>query len=599
MKPIQLAASLVLAGVLTRPAVANPEEPAIELEPIQVRTASRTTETTSDALASVSVISAEDIRRSAARDLSDLLRLEAGIDVVRTGGPGQQTSVFMRGANSNHALVLIDGIRVSSAHTGAYAWEHLPLGIIERVEIVRGPRGSLYGSDAIGGVIQVFTRMPDAPFLRASLGSHASRALETGTGFALGAARFSLSAGYRELGGYSAQNPDGFSFHPDDDGFEARNIHLAGNGNARAGDWQFQVTATDNEVEFDQGISVSEQVLASLSLDGQWNERWNYRFYAGWADDRLSSDFGFFTSHFDSERIDLGWENRLRLEQATLVFGLDHYDEQGRSQSSYFGSRDNSGLFALWERDRERVALQLSGRIDDNSLFGTEVTHHAAVRIAVGAKTNFILSHGTAFRAPTLSEQFSPGFGGLFAGNPALEPETSETTELSVRFEFGPAAELGVAAYRSRVDDLIAYSGPNFQAVNINRAALDGLELEYRNTWRHWSLNANLTLQETEDRSTGAELLRRPEQKSSLRMTRQFAGGAWLAGEWFASGDQADVGGVRLPGYSLLNLSAGLPLAAGWTLEARLDNLLDHDYQPAHGFNGAGRAAYLGIAWSP
>jgi vitamin B12 transporter len=590
---------LVLAGVFLAlsPARALADEP-VELEPIQVRTASRTSEDISRSLAAVSVITAEDIRQSVAQDLLELLRLEAGVDVVRTGGAGQQTSVFMRGSNSNHTLVLIDGVRVSSTHTGAFAWEHLPLNQVERVEIVRGPRGSLYGSDAMGGVIQVFTRQVDAPFLRLVAGSHASRELESGTGFRVGEVQISLSAGVRDTDGFSAQNEAGFSFHPDDDAFESRNVNLSGSGLAADVAWQFRITGIDNTVDFDQGVSTSEQVLGSASAEGTWLDGWRYRIYAGYADDRLTSDFGFFSSLFDSRRLDFGWENRIQLHPGSMAFGIDYYDEQGRSADSYTGERDNAGLFGLWEQDIGPSRLQLSGRLDDNSLFGSELTHQASIRIQAGEQGEIIVSRGTAFRAPTLSEQFSPGFGGLFAGNPALQPETSDTVELIYRLDTGPGSRLSIAAYRSRVDGLIAFSGPDFQAININQAALDGVEIEYQRQWGPWQSSANLSLQDSEDRSTGQDLLRRPDRKASLSLTRQFDAGSWLRAEWFVSGERADVGGQVLPGYALVNAALGYPLTASTTLELRLDNLLDHQYEPARGFNGAGRALFLSAHWA-
>jgi vitamin B12 transporter len=588
---------LVCSATIATTSPAATDQP-YELEPMQVRTASRSSEDLSASLAAVSVISAEDIRRSAAEDLFELLRLEAGIDIVRTGGPGQQTSVFMRGGNSNHTLVLIDGIRVSSAHTGAYAWEHLPLNQVERVEIVRGPRGSMYGSDAIGGVIQVFTRDVDAPFARVTAGSHASGELETGTGFRWGEVRISLSAGLRDSDGYSAQNPDGFSFHPDDDGFNSRNLNISGTGDAGPGSWQFRVTAIENELDFDQGTSRSEQVLASASLSGAWRDAWQYRWYAGWNDDRLDSDFEFFATHFDSRRLDLGWENRLQIGEGSLGFGLDHYAEEGQSAESYAGDRHNSGLFALWEQPFAAARLQLSGRWDHNSLFGSELTHQAAIRFAAGDRGELVLSRGTAFRAPTLSEQYSPGFGGLFAGNPDLKPESSDSTELIYRLETGPGSALGLSIFRTRVEGLIAFTGPDFQAVNVNQAGLDGIEANYELRRASWALKTNATFQDSKDLDSGLSLLRRPERKGSLRYTQDLAEGSWVSAEWFVSGDRLDVASQKLPGYALLNLSAGYTLAPAWRLEARVDNLLDRRFEPARGFNGTARAAFVSLSWA-
>ena len=163
--------AIVLAVSVFPCSVQAEESESYELKPNLVVTPSRRVESLSESLAAVSLLTREDIEQSAAEDLSDLLRTLPGVDVVRSGGPGSQVSIFLRGSNSNHVLVLIDGVRASSSNTGAYAWEQLPLNQVERVEVVRGPRGSLYGSDAIGGVIHVITRSATSPYTRVTAGS--------------------------------------------------------------------------------------------------------------------------------------------------------------------------------------------------------------------------------------------------------------------------------------------------------------------------------------------------------------------------------------------------------------------------------------------
>ncbi|MBS0570801.1 MAG: TonB-dependent receptor, partial [Proteobacteria bacterium] len=170
-------------------------------------TASRVAQTVDASLADVSVITRADIDASNAPDLLEVLRLQAGVDIVRTGGAGAQTNVFLRGSNSNHVLVLIDGVRVASANTGAFAWENLPLDSIERIEIVRGPRASYWGSDAIGGVIQVFTRQLTGPHVAASFGTYRDAGGSAGFGARDANGGFSVQVGARHVAGFSATNP--------------------------------------------------------------------------------------------------------------------------------------------------------------------------------------------------------------------------------------------------------------------------------------------------------------------------------------------------------------------------------------------------------
>lgn len=571
-----------------------------ELKPDLVVTPSRKVEPLDQSLSSISVITRDEIERSVAEDLFELLRLQPGVDVVRTGGPGMQTSVFLRGGNSNHVLVLVDGVRVGSANTGAYAWEQLPLNQIERVEIVRGPRGSIYGSDSIGGVIHVFTRSSPNPYARLSAGSFGTAEVEAGIGYQGATTRLSVNAGFRQVDGFSAQNPNGFSFDPDDDGLQAASLGVKGSTESSHGRWEYSVLAIDSESEFDQGRSDARQLISSVGFGGQFSAHWLYQLQGGYIRDQLFSDFGFFTTDFESSRYQFSWQNQLGAGLGgQLGFGLDYYREDGESADTWDEDRDNVGLFAIWDGRFDRLHLQLGGRLDDNSRFGSEFTGQVAVGYDLSDAWQARASYGSAFRGPNLSEQFSPGVGGLFAGNPDLDPESSTTGEIGLRWQHDTAGRFAAAWYRTEVDDLIAYNGALFQAINIDRARLEGIELEYAVDRSGWEFEANATWQDAQDLATGADLLRRPEEKAALRLDRRFHGNAWLGLEWFYSGERSDFGGIILDSYYLLNLRAGWTFLPGWRLELRGENLADERYEPAYGFNAAGRSWFLSLAWLP
>jgi len=600
MYPLKFLPALLLTAVGFSSSLQADDEEPYELKPDMVVTPSRVAESLSETLASVSVITRENIEISVAEDLFELLRLQPGVDVVRSGGPGAQTSVFLRGSNSNHVLVLIDGIRVSSSNTGAYTWEQLPLNQIERVEIVRGPRGSTYGSDSIGGVIQVFTRSSPDPYARVTGGSYGTAEFEGGLGYEGENTRLSINAGYRNVDGFSAQNPDGFSYDPDNDGFEGFSLGIKGSTRVEYGRWQYSLLALDNETEFDQGVSDARQIITSVGFGGNFSPNWDYQLIGGYIIDELFSDFGYFTSDFESKRFDFSWQNQLTLGQdGSLGFGLDYYRENGKSVYSWDESRNNVGLFAVFDRYFDVLHLQLSGRLDDNSRFGSKFTGQIALGYDIGDAWQLMGSYGSAFRGPNLSEQFSPGFGGSFAGNPDLDPESSTSGELGLRWMHGTVGSFSAALYRTDVDDLISFSGEKFQAINIAEARLKGLELDYRFAQAGWQLNANATFQSTENRATGESLLRRPDEKGSITVDRKFENGSWLGLEWFVSGKRQDVGGITLDSYSLVNLRAGWVFASSWRLELRAENLLDEDYEPAFGFNSPGRSAYISLAWLP
>jgi vitamin B12 transporter len=548
----------------------------------------------------VSVITREDIRYSVAEDLFELLRLQPGVDIVRTGGPGTQTSIFLRGSNSNHVLVLVDGVRVGSANTGAYAWEQLPLNQIERVEIVRGPRGSLYGSDSIGGVIQIFTRSSADPYVRLTGGSFGTAEFEGGWGYRGERSRISVNAGYRDVDGFSAQNPNGFSYDPDNDGLRAANIGVKGSTEADYGRWSYTLLALDSESEFDQGYSDSRQTMTSVGFTGYLSPAWDYQLSGGFIEEDLFSDFGFFTTDFDSRRLQLGWQNHLALaDDGQLSFGLDYYRESGKSADSWDQSRNNTGLFASYDQRLSRFHLQLGGRFDDNSRFGGEATGQVSLGFDVTEAWQLSGSYGSAFRGPNLSEQFSPGVGGLFAGNPDLAPESSTSAEIALHFRHGQGGRFSATLYRTDVDDLIAFTGEFFQAVNIDQARLEGLELEYGLSTGGWLLQASATLQDTEDRTTGLPLLRRPDRKAAATLDRHFPNGSWLGIEWVYSGERDDFGGITLGAYQLVNLRAGWAVSADWRVELRAENLADEGYEPAYGFDAAGRSWFFSLAWFP
>lgn len=570
------------------------------LKPGLVVTASRRVEPLDQSLASVSVITREDIELSLAEDLYELLRLQPGVDIVRTGGAGTQTSVFLRGSNSSHVLVLIDGVRASSTNTGAYAWEQLPLNQVERVEIVRGPRGSLYGSDSIGGVIHVFTRGNPEPYARVTGGSFGTAEAEGGLGYESENSRLSVNAGYRHMDGFSAQNPNGFSFHPDNDGFEAASLGVKGAADAKLGRWDYSLLAIDSESEFDQGLSDAQQLIASIGFGGQFSPDWEYQLLGGYVRDQLFTDFEFFTTEDDSRRYQFSWQNQLTTgPRGQLGFGLDYYRESGESTASWDQEHDNAGLFAIYDHRFDRAHLQASGRLDNNSQFGSEFTGQLAAGYDLGEAWRLTASYGSAYRGPNLSEQFSPGFGGLFAGNPDLEPESSVSGELGLRWQHHSYGRMTTTLYRTDVDDLIAFNGEFFQAINIDRARLEGVELEYTLERAGWLFEANATLQDTQDRDTGDDLLRRPEEKAAIRVDRRFADAAWLGLEWFYSGERNDFGGITLNSYQLLNLRAGWAFRTAWHLELRGENLADEGYEPAYGFDGAGRSWFLSLAWNP
>jgi len=584
-----------------------------ETQPTIEVTASRVAETADASLADVSVITRADIDASVAPDLLELLRLQAGVDVVRSGGAGEQTSVFLRGTNSNHVLVLIDGVRVASANTGAFAFENLPLDAVERVEIVRGPRASYWGSDALGGVIQVFTRRLDGPLVAASYGTYRSADGSAGYGAWSDAGGFSVQVGARHVGGFSATNPGICSapndpyciYNPDDDALQNHNGVAQASYKLGSQTLSGSILRSEGTLDFDQGRSHTLDQAADLTLAGALGADWQHRLSLGTS--REDIDTPAFASAYRSTREQLAWTHDVALSTTQhLVAGIDYMHERGISiDSSGFGapydvSRNSAGAFAGWRVRDAALDGEVAGRYDHYDAFGGKFSGSAAAGWALSDALRLSASYATAFRAPNLNELYSPGYGGYYAGNPALDPERSRSAELGVAWRVDAANRIDLRAFCTRIHDLIDFSGgTKFEAINIDRAAIDGAELSHHWQGGAWTLDSSLTVQDPRNQDNSKQLLRRPKRKAEGLLERAFGERLRAGVEFVASGKREDVGNVTLPGYGLLNLRASYALGATWRVGLRLENALDRNYELVHGYNTPGRAGFVEMAWQP
>lgn len=603
--------SILFIAVSTALAASANAEDAQPQPTVQV-TASRVAETVDATLADVSIIDRQEIDASAARDVFDLLRMQAGVDIYRTGGAGQQTSLFLRGSNSNQVLVLIDGVRASSANTGAFAFEQLPLDAVERIEIVRGPRASYWGSDAIGGVIQIFTRKLEGPRLTVGYGSYRDAHASAGIGHWDGSNGFSVQVGARHVGGYSATNPsicsgpnDPYcSYNPDDDGF--RNTNLTARGAYAIGSQVLSAALfrSHGRVDFDQGYSNVIEQTAGVNLEGELASHWTHRLALG--SSREDLDTPAYYQLYLTRRASLLWQNEFTLdEHQHLVAGLDLVHDKGETRDTFAGvpqyrdSRDNRAVFGGWRGVFGALDSEISVRHDDNSEFGGATTGSVALGWRFDEHWRTYASFGQGFRSPTLNEQFSPGFGGYFAGNPDLDPERSRSSELGIEFAPTTSQKLKANVYSSRVHDLISFTGVDSQAENIARAKIDGAELSYQLDVDAWTARATYTWQDARNEDTDTQLLRRARQKVSGVLERGFGERLHLGTELVYAGRRDDFGGVTLGAYAIVNLRASYALSREWTLGARIENLGDRNYELVHGYNTAGRGGYLDVTWQP
>jgi vitamin B12 transporter len=582
------------------------------LEPIIV-TAGRVAQNANQALASVTVIDRRQIEQSQALSLPDLLRGVVGLEMARSGGFGQPSSVFLRGTESDHVLVLIDGIKVGSATLGSTTFEHLSVAQIERIEIVRGPRSSLYGSEAIGGVIQIFTRRgggalrPALNFGAGSFGTYQASAALAGGGER---AAFNASVSALDSQGINACNGEPwvggcFTQEPDRDGY--RQV----SGSARAA-YRFSNDAevdlhwlrAQSDAEFDgdyQNQSETLQQVFGLDVDWSPNERWALSLTGGRAWDE-SDNFKdqAFSSRFSSERDSLSWQNDLSLAAGhVLTLGLDYQqDRVGGSERYTVSSRRNNGLFGQYLAGIGRHDTQLSLRRDDNQQFGQHTTGSLAWGYEFAHGPQLRAAYGTAFKAPTFNELYFPGFG-----NPELNPETSASLELGLT-STAAWGHWSVNAYQTRIDDLIAFDANSYAPANIEAARIRGIEVALDTRLGGWKISTNVNLLEALNQGDGANrgkrLPRRAAQSANIDLARAWGAmhvGATLHGRGQRYDDFANT--RRLAAYATLDLRAEYRLDSAWRLQARLENLFDTDYETAAYYNQPGRNLFITLRYQP
>lgn len=581
---------------------------ATDIGPIVV-TASRTAQTEDETLASVSVITRQDMQRLQAHSLQDLLRGLPGISLSNSGGAGKTTSLFMRGTESDHVLVLVDGIRLGSATLGTTSIQDLPIDQIERIEIVRGPRSSLYGSEAIGGVIQIFTRRGGGDTKRnfsLKLGSHATSGGNLGLSGGGNHAWYSANLSYSDTDGIDAcrniATAGCYNNEPDRDGY--RNA----SGGLRAGyrfdnglEVDLHALRANGHNEFDASYanqSDTRQQVVGGSLRYAPSDSLQLSLIGGQSrDDSNNFKDGVYYSTFNTRQQNLSLQGDLDLGSGQLItLGADYLKQQIESSKAYASdARDDNGYFAQYLWGFSAHKLQLSLRQDDNQAFGRHTTGGIAWGYALDAGLRLRASYATAFKAPTFNELYYPGFG-----NPDLQPEESASLEFGLEGTAG-WGRWSLSAYRTRIDQLIGFDA-YYSPVNIDRARINGLEATLGASIGLWQSALDLTLLDPRNSSGGANdgnlLPRRPRQSLRFDLDRTF--GAYGVGmTLLAEGRRYDDLANRreIGGYGSLDLRASYRINDAWRLRGRCENLFDKSYRTSAYYNQLGRSFYLTLSY--
>ena len=609
--PLSLAIAVMLPGAV----LAADADPGNALDEVVV-TATRTAVTTDAALAPVEVITRDEILRAQASSLADLLRGRAGINIANQGGDGKLTTMFVRGSESDHVLVLIDGVRVGSATSGLVSFQDLPVSLIDRVEIVRGPRSSLYGSEAIGGVIQIFTRRDrgDATFrFHAGAGSHGRR--EGGIGIGGGSEKgwFGLDAGFKRTDGINACRGAGFPVfagcfvddQPDRDGYTQHAFSLRGGVNiGESVTLQGHAMRVSGENEYDGSFvdnsDIVQQVVGA-QLKWQAGERVAVQFAAGSNKDESENFLGIAPrGEFATQRDSASAQADITLaERQVLTVGIDWLRDRVDSDTAYDDTRrGNSAVFAQYQGGFGAHDVQLAVRRDDNDQFGGKTTGTAAWGVGFAEHWRITASYGTAFKAPTFNELYFP-----FFGNPNLRPEYSKTFDLGLAWR-GERTRIALNAFETRVDDLIAYDGSIFLPNNIEKTRLRGAELQVETALFGWNVTGAASWLDPENRAPGPndgkDLPRRARETARIDVDRAFGDfSVGLTG--VANGKRYDdLGNTReVDGFATLDLRAEYRFARHWTLQAKVANLFDEQYETTSFYNQPGRTWSLMLRFQP
>lgn len=616
MKLSRLALAVaLLPGVQVFAADAEQELPSMLI------TSARQAEPRAQATAANTVFTRADIERLQARSVPELLRRIPGVQVSSAGG---LPSLSLRGTGTAQTLVLVDGQRIASATSGFARLDYLAIDNIERVEVIRGPRSSLYGADAIGGVIQIFTRggKPGInPEVRLAAGS--GQTFQRSLSLAAGTeqTRVHLGASLEERDGFDITR-DNRGADRDNDGQRNKALHLKLDHQFDAG-WKAGLSLNDqrgkNEYddayEFEPGTPQDEFRVSSYSgyLDGQLSGIWNSRLELGRSFDRnraVGSNYN--DGLLETTRHSAAWINRLQLsEHQQLSLGSDWYEDRLDATTAYQeDSRDNLAFFAQHSFQGESFSTELGLRHDDNQQFGSHNSWNAAFSLPVGQSQRWILSYGEGFRAPTFTDLYAPPAWGP---NPDLKPETSKTYELQWRGEFDET-QLEAALYRTDLEDMIAWGGTRME--NVSQARINGFEASAARELLGWQASLGVSIIDPRDRDSGHTLARRAKRTLSIDLDRTF--GALSAGAgWHVSSARYDTiaNSRELSGYGIFDLRAAWQSHPELRWEAKVNNLFDRDYALAtydrsqgpnwfdpsqnYGYREAGRTLLVAVTWSP
>lgn len=625
----------IWAAAQENPGNPGAQAPIPQLDTVVV-TATRTAQPLKDVLGDVSVVDRETLESAGQSSLAEVLSRTHGIEYANNGGPQTVTSLFMRGANSNQTLVLVDGQRINNATNGLAALNAIPVDSIDHVEIVRGAASSLYGADALGGVINIITRRdadrPLSAYASVGGGTYGTSSYSAGLSGAAQGWTYSLSSGYRQSHGFDATNDKNFLHNPDRDTYYENNV-----AGSLGYEWKRGQTLTaqfyethlnggyDNGTPYFNDRSIQDLQGYSLTSTNRLTDIWTSTLRVGSTVDRNRSenapgDLNAFNppdgkSTFRTRQNQYLWQNDLQLapgQKVTLAY--EHVDQRVEGDIGNFNDfpvtfgdytetrRHVNSFTGVYLGDFGAHHVQASVRNDDNSQFGNHTTGGLTYGYDITRRIRATVGASTGFRAPDFNELYWPNDGG-FVGNPDLKPETSRNIEAGLRY-LDDDSELGVTYYRNKVKNLIVNHAVDpdnpfsvFQPYNVSHALLEGVSFTGMRKFGDTRVRASLDLSDPRNTDEDTRLPQRARKVLRLSGDHRF-GDLLLGAEMYASGDRIDaLTGDRLGGYTLFNLLAAYDVTRNVQVQVRWNNVLDKEYTLVKGYNTPGSNAFVNLTW--
>lgn len=600
-------------------------------------TATRSNQESDNLLSDISIINYDEINKSGSTSIVDLLQRQPGIEISNSGGLGKQSSIYMRGANANQLIVLVDGVRMNSITTGLTSFENLPLSQIEKIEILRGPTASLYGSDGIGGVIQIFTKKNKSGFNPYANFGYSRYATKTNTiGFTAGAEklRYGFHLNSIDSNGFSSLQTNE-AIIKDDDGFNSLNI----NGNIeydfdKDNSVKLSLLSNQGHNEYDNryrsfyGNTVPN--VKNKMLNQNINLLFKNKFLHNWDSQLLLSssldkytDQQIINANYDGlERSNLyyqtiqnefNWTNNIQSSIGSFTFAIDRLEQKLSSNNAYDENRrNNTGYVFNYIKDFGPHIIHGSYRVDLNTHSGTNNTKS----IGYGFKFNHYwkasLQYGEAFKNPTFNDLYA-AYDQYYTPNPNLQSETSKNIEANINF-VDESNNLKVTVFENRINDLITLytCGWNTCIENSSSAKITGLTITGNKYIGHTQLYSSLTTQsaDTENDGIHSKLARRASFFGTFGITHYFDD--WTVGtELTGSGSKYNdrENNAPIPGYIISNFFINKLLGNNWQMNFRVNNLLDKEYyfayegnptigaSNAYRYNNPGRSAFINLIY--